>query len=411
MRVTDVRTVLITAAWTGDSAWAAESPFRRTTALVIVDTDGGVSGVGETAAGYFCPEAVAPIVEYYAALLRDARLGLDPLLPERCFDELYQRSLWWGRVGLAVSVLSGIEIALWDIAGKTAGAPVHALLGGAAHARLPLYASAGTLAWPIERAVEQVTHYVDLGFRAVKVGTGFEGRPGGCVTSPVPPPYGTWYAADSAGRVTDERNKLAAIRDAVGADVELAVDSHAVQIRESWTRHRALDLALAIEEFNPLFYEEPLRYDDPEGYEWLRSRTRVPIAGGECLTGTDDFRRFLDFDALDVVQPDATHAGGIGVVRRVADAAANRNIGLIVHTGASVGPGYMANVHAAFASRNSRAIEHAVAPANLRDEFLVEPLHLEDGLVRAPSEPGLGISVPDDVERRWPFEPGLHEYA
>ena len=117
MRVTAVRTVLVTAPWTGDPFWVPDARFERTAALVVVETDEGVDGVGETIMGYFAAETVPPLVGYYAQLLTDPELRLDPTQPERCFDELYQRSLWWGRVGLAVSVLSGIEMALWDLAG------------------------------------------------------------------------------------------------------------------------------------------------------------------------------------------------------------------------------------------------------------------------------------------------------
>ena len=123
MRVTDVRTILVTAPWKGDPFWAldegrADQEFWRTAALIEVRTDEGITGLGETVMGYFAGETVPPVVEYYAHLLSDPANRLDPTQPERCFDELYQRSLWWGRVGMALSVLSGIEMALWDVAGK-----------------------------------------------------------------------------------------------------------------------------------------------------------------------------------------------------------------------------------------------------------------------------------------------------
>jgi L-alanine-DL-glutamate epimerase-like enolase superfamily enzyme len=302
-------------------------------------------------------------------------------------------------------------MALWDIAGKAAGRPVHALLGGAAHARLPAYASGGTGPWPVERTVEQARRYVDAGFRAIKLGTGFDGRPGSRTTGATPPPYGTWYAPTVAGRVADEISKLTALREAFGGGVELALDTHAVQIRDSWDRASALSLARALEPFDLLFWEEPLRYEDPEGYGELRRRARVPIAGGECLTGVDEFRRFLDLDALDYIQPDASNAGGIVVACRVADLAASRGVGLIVHTGASIGPGLMANVHAAFASPSARAIEVALAPDNVRQELLVEPLAYRDGDILAPTSPGLGVRLPEGFVERNAFQPGHIEYA
>src|SRR5262245_38766703 len=249
MRVTDVRTVLLTSAWKGDPAWVAaenfltDGEFRRSSALVLVDTDDGISGVGETVMGYFLPEVVAPLVDFFRSILVDPKLALDPLEPRRCFDELAQRCLWWGRVGLGMSVLSAAEMALWDICGKQAGKPIHALLGGAAHSRLLAYASGGTAAWPVEAAVTQARRYMDAGYRAVKLGTGFEGRPGGVATGSVPPPYGTWYARSTAERIADERAKFTALREAFGPGIELATDSHAVQVREGWTRKTAFAIA------------------------------------------------------------------------------------------------------------------------------------------------------------------------
>lgn len=416
MRVIDVRTLLLTAPWTGDPAWvdgtgAEASAFRRTSALVIVETDEGIHGLGETAMGYFRSEVVAPLVDGFRDALIDRDLALDPMQPERCFDELAQRSLWWARTGVGLSVLGAVEMALWDIAGKAVGKPVHALLGGAAFRRLPAYASGGTGAWPVERTVVQARRYLDLGFRTIKLGTGFEGRPGTLSRGIFPPPYGTWYAPTTAERVADEVTKLAALRDTLGPGIDLALDSHAVQVREPWSRRMALALVAAVEPFGLLFLEEPLRYDDPEGYAELRRQSRVPIAAGECLTGLDEFRRWLMLDALDDVQPDAAHCGGITVAHRVAELAEAHHVGLLVHTGASIGPGLMANIHVAFASPNARAVEIALAPENVRRELLVEPLILADGCLRPPTAPGLGVRLPDDLIARHPWEPGVIEVA
>jgi L-alanine-DL-glutamate epimerase-like enolase superfamily enzyme len=417
MRVTDVRTILLTSAWGADPAWYEDGPTGeaeppwRSSALVVVDTDEGVSGLGETVMGYFCPEAVEPIVALLRRALVDPARVLDPLRPEACTAELAQRIMWWGRTGMALSVLSAVDMALWDILGKAEGRPVHALLGGAAHARLLAYASGGTGAWPLEATLEQARRYLGLGYRAVKLGTGYTGRPGSRSGGVTPPPYGTWYAATTAQRVADERDKLAALRATVGPDVELAIDTHAVQVRETWSRRDALAIAQAVEAADLLFYEEPLRYDDPEGYAELRRSTRVPIAGGECLTGVDEFRRWIGMGAFDLAQPDASHVGGVGVCRTVARIADAANVGLLVHTGGSIGPGFMANLHVAFASPNARALEVALAPDDIRRELLVEPLVLEDGDIPLPSAPGLGVRLPDDLLERFPYRPGYEEVA
>nr|MBA3234636.1 mandelate racemase/muconate lactonizing enzyme family protein [Chloroflexota bacterium] len=143
----------------------------------------------------------------------------------------------------------------------------------------------------------------------------------------------------------------------------------------------------------------------------LRRRTRVPIAGGECLTGVAEFRRYLDLDALDYVQPDATHAGGIGQTRAIARMAEERHVGLIVHTGGAVGPGFMANLHVAFASPNSRFVEYALAPDNIRQALLTDPVVLTDGFMMRPKAPGLGVALPDGFLEGYPYRAGIYEYA
>jgi galactonate dehydratase len=139
--------------------------------------------------------------------------------------------------------------------------------------------------------------------------------------------------------------------------------------------------------------------------------TRVPIAGGECLTGIDEFGRYLDAGALDYVQPDATHVGGIGVTRDVARLADARHVGLIVHTGGAVGPGFMANLHVAFASPNARFVECALAPDNIRKQLLTEELAMVDGFMARPTAPGLGITLDPAFVAAHPYRPGSLEYA
>jgi len=369
----------------------------RSTSLVQVETDEGVTGLGETIGGYFCPEAVVPLVDFY----RERMLGMDPLQPDTIWRELYQQSSWWGRVGFPVMVLSGIDIALWDLAGKAYGKPVWQLLGGSAHDRVRLYASGTQATWPVERAVEHAGFYVDRGFRALKLATGYFGHP-----------RGTWHAHTASERAAEERAKFGALRRAVGDGVDLVIDGHVTQVRDHWSRKTPILIAKAIEEFEIAFFEEPLRYDDPAGYAEVRAATRIPIAGGECLTGVEEFGHFLDAGALDYVQPDCTVSGGIGETIRAVRMAADRHVGLIVHNGAAVGPGLMANVHLAFASPSCRYLEYVLALKDLSEEFLLEPLVLRDGcIVGPPTAPGLGVELRPDLLDRHPFRHGAVEFC
>jgi L-alanine-DL-glutamate epimerase-like enolase superfamily enzyme len=396
LRFADIRVHLLTAPWKGDPHWIED--FYRSSALIEVVASDGTSGLGETAMGYFCPELVLPLVAYYRELA--LRSNLDPMQPRSVFAELFQSSLWWGRTGVAVSVLSGIEMALWDLTGKAQGRSVVDLLGGAVHESLPLYASGALASWPVDNAVAQVATYVEMGFRAVKLSTGYRDRPASA----------GWHASSSAERAADERAKLGAIRRRLGDGLEIAIDSHAVQVREPWSVATAAAISHAVEDFDPLFYEEPLRYDDPGGYARLRTMTRVPIAGGECLVGSE-FPGWLDAEALDYVQPDAGHCGGIGPCFEVAELARFRHAGLIVHTGASIGPAFMANLHVAFASQNARIVEYTLAPDNIRRKVLAEPVTMESGAVKVPTAPGLGLQFSPGLLEQFPFRPGAVEYS
>lgn len=392
MKITDVKVILLTAPWSGDPYFAPN--FVRSTALIQILTDEGVTGLGETIAGYFCPDLVPPMIDYY----RPCLIGQDPLQEDTVWRAAYQNSMWWGRVGFPVQVLSGVEMALWDIKGKVAGKPVHNLLGGLAHDKLRLYASGGPALWPHERNVEKVHYYLDKGYKAIKVSTGLMGHP-----------RGNWHAPTLDQIVKEERAKFEAMRRAAGENVDLAIDGHEGPSRTPWIAKWAVAVAQAIEEYNILFYEEPLRYSDRAGYALLRRMTSIPVAGGESLTMLEEFQNFLDEDALDIVQPDITVVGGCAIGRQVARLAQSRHIDMILHTGGAVGPGLMANYHVAFASPNCQMIEHVVAASELQSELLVQPLTLKDGYLHAPTAPGLGVELRPETMKRFAYQPGNEE--
>src|ERR1019366_7159180 len=166
MKITAVTTHLLSANWAAiDEQWADTGSYKSS-ALVRIETDAGITGLGEIIIGYFAPEAVPTLVEYFIPHL----IGKDPLQSGVLWNRMYESSKWWGRSGAAVSIISGIDIALWDIRGKALGAPVHTLLGGLMHDRMPVYASIGGSPHDLDEAVTAVRRWVDEGFRAVKLG-------------------------------------------------------------------------------------------------------------------------------------------------------------------------------------------------------------------------------------------------
>ncbi len=166
MRITDVRTTLLTGPCTNDP-FLREARKLRSAAFIEILTD-GPTGVGETYAGYFCPEVVPAIVEFFKPILIGQTVDDVPELWRR----MYHCGNFWCRVGVGAVVINGIEAALWDLKGKLLDQPVHALLGGAKYDRLPCYATGGPSNYPKNTLARKVDHYFSLGFRGIKVGAG-----------------------------------------------------------------------------------------------------------------------------------------------------------------------------------------------------------------------------------------------
>ena len=196
-------------------------------------------------------------------------------------------------------------------------------------------------------------------------------------------------------------------REALPASAGLAIDVVQGSNPDPWPAEIAIAMGREIEQFDPLWLEEPCAANDHAGYARCRRELTVPIAGGETATTLDEFQRFFDHDALDIAQPDTAHAGGILAVRVIAAAAERAGVRIAVHSWLGAGS-VMANYHTGFASPNCDWLEFPIQPNPFVMEMLAEPLTLDDGLVRPPTLPGLGIVLPDDLGDRYPYQAGCH---
>jgi D-arabinonate dehydratase/D-galactarolactone cycloisomerase len=377
MRISRVEPVLLSYTYPPDDVqtWSGGALPGITAGLVRVTTEDGLTGIGETYAANYAPEVVRALVEHFSRYL----VGADPADVEGLWRECYSRTLYWGRFGIAISVLSGIESALWDLVGKAAGKPVHALLG-TVHSRLPRYASGGMDAAPDKLRREQ-SGYAAAGFLASKIRAG--------------------VSADA------DYDKAALSLDALGPGVGLAVDAVQGSNPKPWSADEAIAVARRLEPLGLLWLEEPCAATDVEGYAAVRRAVDIPIAGAESCTTTFEFQRYLDADALDLAQPDAAHIGGILETRRAAVLAEAKGVPIAVHAWAS-GACLMANYHAAFASPNCQWLEYPTQPNPLVTALLAEPLTVEDGHVLAPTAPGLGVSLTPELEQQYPYKPDHH---
>lgn len=394
MKIIDVRTTLLTGPSTNDP-YIQESRTRRSAAFIEVVTAGGPTGIGETYAGYFCPEAVPGIVEFFKPILIGQTVDDIPELWRR----MYHCGNFWCRVGLGVIVLNGIEAALWDLKGKLLGLPVHALLGGSKHDRLPCYATGGPSLYPKERLAKKIDYYLSLGFRGLKVGTGSR-----------TPDKGRYMPKTAAEAADFEGDKVAFMRAHAGADVWLMLDGHMGNSQtNTWTVEIAIAAARAVEPHNLFFFEEPLHYTDPWGYAELCRATSTPIAGGECLTAAYEWRVFAEQDSFDIGQPDASFTGGLGEFMVVAKMMANRGRKIATHSWGA-GGSFMQNLHAGFAAANTCMLEIAPDYAGLHSEVIDGSFVMKDGYALPPDRPGLGIVLTDEIRRKYPFQPGSGEF-
>jgi galactonate dehydratase len=394
MKITDVRTTLLTGPSTNDR-FLREARKRRSAAFIEVLTDTEHIGIGETYAGYFCPEVVPQIVDFFRPIVVGQSVENIPEL----WDRMYYCGNFWCRVGVGVSVLNGVEAALWDLKGKLEGQPVHQLLGGRKHEKLLGYATGGPSNYPKERLAEKMNYYLSLGFKAFKVGAG-------SYTSD-----GVSHGASTAAEAADfEGDKLAFIRSHVGSDVHVMLDGHMGNSpTHTWDLEIALAVAKVLEPHNLFFFEEPLHYTDPWGYAELSRRTTVPIAGGECLTANYEWRVFVERDCFDIGQPDAAFTGGLGEFLKVAAMLDQRGRGIATHAWGAGGC-LMQNVHCGFAAPNTRILEIPPDYAGLHSEIMNGSFVMENGYVLPPDRPGLGIILTDEIKNRYPFDPGSGEY-
>ena len=366
MKVTDVEPVLLRQPGALDTTIADGS---QDALIVRVHTDEGIVGVGEIDSLPYVAKAVieAPASHAIASGLRALLVGEDPLDIDGAWRRMYEGSIYYGRRGVVLHAISGIEIALWDIAGQAAGKPIHELLGGAKRTEIKAYASTLMPDTPDEtRAV--VEAQLQAGFGAVKLGWGPFGR--------------------------DADLDVALVEGARAADqgFDLMLD-----IGLGWRdADDAIGRVKRMEEFRPYWVEEPFHPDEYGMYRRLAEAVDTPIAGGEEETTLLDFERLIDDGGVTVVQPDVTRAGGMRECLRIAELARSRGRRCVLHSW-STGVIKAASLHVLAAMEEAEYFEDCVQTTELNQRLVTERFPLSDGRVRVPTKPGLGIEIDEDV--------------
>ncbi|RKT88602.1 L-alanine-DL-glutamate epimerase [Saccharopolyspora antimicrobica] len=365
MKIREIRAAGLRGA-TPEGGWSVElRPDDVVHTLVAVHSDTGLVGVGSA---FTSENLVRAALDVLAPLC----LGDSALEPERVSEHLHQHTFWLGRGGALTHTISAIDIALWDLLGQATGQPVGRLLGGRHRERVLPYAS--VLMDEPARLAGNLTELTDQGFRAFKIGWGPFGRV-------------------SAG--LDEEIVRAA-RDAVGPDALLAVDAGGSDGYWRGDLKWALRTAEMLQAHQVAWFEEPLCPDAVEDFAALRSRTLVPISGGEVLTRRQAFRPYLEQRAFDIVQPDTTKVGGLSESRRIGWLAQEHGVRLIPH-GWNTAVGLLADLHLASALPGTDLVEYKTGSPYI-DGITEQPFRLDsDGMLAIPADPGLGLQL--DPER------------
>ena len=396
MKITNVITHLLTTRWT-DDPWFPQA--LHTTAVIRIETDCDIDGLGESTWGYFAPEAVPAMVEYFKPVL----IGQDPMQLTSLTRELVTDSIWWARSGAGCSVISGIELALWDLRGKALKQPVYELLGGSVRSGIPVYASSGPSVWPLDDLVSKVGHYAQIGYRTTKLSTGFyQIPPASKMGNQVRLEHVHFPFSERLDRLVEGFTRL---RKEFGSAMDFAIDGHQGAEPNPIPVTEAVATAEALAPFRMRFYEEPLAYTNIDGYCELRARSQIPIAGGENCCGLDQFHALIAKGGVNLIQPDIGFVGGLQETIRIIHHAEASNLSTAVHTGASMGPSLAASWHLAAASYSVDWLEHVPAATTIQRDMLLDGFKVTDGEVGLPSSPGLGVQLTPELLDKYKFIP------
>ncbi len=364
MKITQIKTFLV-------------NMGHRNIPFVKVYTNEGIYGVGEA---YSCgpDKATVEVIRDFEGWL----VGRDARDIEGLWQLMYAGSRFPGGMVLNAAI-SGIEHALWDIAGKAAGLPVYRLVGGKCRNKVRVYQSPHGNN-PEELADHALKLIGTYGYTAIK-------------TFPFPP---NWQAMPWSLALKEVDRRMAALRNAVGDGIEIGIDPHARLFEVS----RAVELCEVLAPYRPMFVEEPLRPENYDALQKLSQQVKVPLATGEMLYTRHEFRDLLKLQAVNIIQPDICLTGGLWEMKKIAAMADAHYMTVAPHN--PCGPIATAvNVHFAASTHNFLILEYHPDDTSPRRDLVDEPMKLVDGYLEIPEKPGLGIDLNEEALGHSEFQP------
>ena len=369
MQITDIKTFLV------------HPGKAKNLCFVKIETDEGIYGWGEC---YTQSDRDVQITAHVDQLRRYL-IGRDPTnikhFTQMAFDDFA------GRRGAMdyYCAISGLEHAMWDIAGKSYGAPVHKLIGGACRDKIRVYANGWSGGNPTpDSLAERASEVIEAGFTALKF-------------DPIPGRWRTYVSKDVEDAAVEN---VRAVREAVGPDVDILVEMH----RRLAPMH-AVRIAHEIERYRPFWYEEPILAENIPALASVRQKINIPVVTGEELYTKFEFREVFERQAADILNPDVCNVGGILELKEIAAMAEPYFVVISPHNFNSTTVGLAATIQVSAAIPNFLITEYFVNLEELGRDIAKNPFEVKDGYIQIPDAPGLGIDLDEERLAAYPYKP------
>lgn len=378
MKITDIQIHVLSVPLEEQFSFSQGLVKNRSTMIVEVVTDNGITGWGESLChGLQPPQIAASIVEH---ALKPLLIGKNPFDVEVLWDEMYNYTRPYGQAGAIINAMSAVDIAVWDILGKFSNQPVYKLLGGGYRTKVKPYATGfyrvADKTYP-EKAIEEAYMHKENGFDAMKLKTGFG--------------------------VKEDIDYIHAVRDAIGSEVILMADANCAYNSSSARR-----ILFEVESAKLHWFEEPLPPEDIEGYKELKGLTSTYIAAGENIFGHIGARNWVADKVIDIIQPDIASSGGFTACKRINVLANSWNMMVNPHVwGSGIGLAaslqYIANIPPSplCSTPIEPMLEYDQSSHPFRQDLIYHSIGLKDGFVEIPNTSGLGIEVDREVIQKY----------
>ena len=369
MQITDIKTFLV------------HPGKAKNLCFVKIETDEGIYGWGEC---YTQSDRDVQITAHVDQLRRYL-IGRDPTnikhFTQMAFDDFAGRR---GSMDYYCAI-SGLEHAMWDIAGKAYGAPVHKLIGGACRDKIRVYANGWSGGNPTPNSLaERASEVIEAGFTALKF-------------DPIPGRWRTYVSKDVEDAAVEN---VRAVREAVGPDVDILVEMH----RRLAPMH-AVRIAHEIERYRPFWYEEPILAENIPALASVRQKINIPVVTGEELYTKFEFREVFEKQAADILNPDVCNVGGILELKEIAAMAEPYFVVISPHNFNSTTVGLAATIQVSAAIPNFLITEYFVNLEELGRDIAKKPFEVKDGYIQIPDAPGLGIDLDEERLAAYPYKP------